>query len=556
MKRATKNLIISLLLTTSLLSIAGTMYYIYAFAHPKIQGGTPPSISSSITQGSDDASSTSILDNKKSGSKKPNSTISIYFMIALGCESLIAVSSVLYLIVSKGSKRKVSEAMNSRQTKIAGTALLALITGGFSFSEVYIANHYLVNAQKMKNSVQTFSSTPEVSSTSVKATGKITVTTKKTLTGTYTSNSADENAILIQKNGSATISNATIKKTGQSSHTNSSDFTGVNAGVLASNGTAVIQNSTITTNGKGANAIFATGSSAKISLSNTTIKTTGSSSSRGLDATYGGRITGKKLTVSTSGNSSATLATDRGGGTLKVSNSKLLTSGSGSPLIYSTGKISVTKTTGTAKNSQIVVVEGKNSATVNNSTLSASGKGNRGKTDQSGVMIYQSNSGDASTGRGRFNATNSTLSILKSSSYYKSAPMFFVTNTNATINLTNTKLNFGSGTLLSVKGTSAWGSSGSNGGNVTINASKQTLEGNMTADALSTLNLHLTNNSSFMGAINANNKAKKVTLSLDASSKITLTHDTYVTSLKDADTTYSNINFNGYKLYVNGKAIN
>ena len=29
-----------------------------------------------------------------------------------------------------------------------------------------------------------------------------------------------------------------------------------------------------------------------------------------------------------------------------------------------------------------------------------------------------------------------------------------------------------------------------------------------------------------------------------------------VTSLEDEDTTYGNIDFNGYKLYVNGKAIN
>ena len=31
---------------------------------------------------------------------------------------------------------------------------------------------------------------------------------------------------------------------------------------------------------------------------------------------------------------------------------------------------------------------------------------------------------------------------------------------------------------------------------------------------------------------------------------------TYVTSLENADTTNSNIGFNGYKLYVNGTAIN
>lgn len=51
--------------------------------------------------------------------------------------------------------------------------------------------------------------------------------------------------------------------------------------------------------------------------------------------------------------------------------------------------------------------------------------------------------------------------------------------------------------------------------------------------------------------INADNTAKQITLKIDSQSKITLTGDTYVTSLEDADTTYSNINFNGHKLYVN-----
>lgn len=39
-------------------------------------------------------------------------------------------------------------------------------------------------------------------------------------------------------------------------------------------------------------------------------------------------------------------------------------------------------------------------------------------------------------------------------------------------------------------------------------------------------------------------------------SKIKLTGDSYITSLEDDDTTYNNIDFNGYKLYVNGTAIN
>ena len=134
--------------------------------------------------------------------------------------------------------------------------------------------------------------------------------------------------------------------------------------------------------------------------------------------------------------------------------------------------------------------------------------------------------------------------------------MFFVTNTDAVINLTNTKLSYGSNTLLSVKGTSEWGQSGSNGGTVKLNASKQTLTGNINLDKLSTLTMKLSNSSTYTGTINAKNSAKKISLTLDSSSKIKLTGDSYVTSLNDADSSYSNIDFNGYKLYVNRKAIN
>ena len=132
--------------------------------------------------------------------------------------------------------------------------------------------------------------------------------------------------------------------------------------------------------------------------------------------------------------------------------------------------------------------------------------------------------------------------------------MFFVTNTTAQINLQNTKLQFGSGVLLSVKGTDEWGNSGSNGGTVTFNATKQTLTGTMEADNLSTLTVNL-KNSTYTGAINTAKTAKFVTLTLDADSTFTLTADTYVTTLTDSDSTYSNINLNGHTLYVNGKAL-
>ena len=60
----------------------------------------------------------------------------------------------------------------------------------------------------------------------------------------------------------------------------------------------------------------------------------------------------------------------------------------------------------------------------------------------------------------------------------------------------------------------------------------------------------------YEGTINGENQAKSITLKLDSSSKIKLTGDSYITSLEDEDSDYSNIDFNGYTLYVNGVAIN
>lgn len=94
-----------------------------------------------------------------------------------------------------------------------------------------------------------------------------------------------------------------------------------------------------------------------------------------------------------------------------------------------------------------------------------------------------------------------------------------------------------------------------NGGNLTFNANKQDLNGNIEVDNISTLVLNL-ENSSYSGTINGDNNAKNIAITLDSNSTITLTGNSYVTSLKNDDTSYSNINFNGYKLYVNGKSIN
>ena len=66
----------------------------------------------------------------------------------------------------------------------------------------------------------------------------------------------------------------------------------------------------------------------------------------------------------------------------------------------------------------------------------------------------------------------------------------------------------------------------------------------------------LSKKSNYNGIINGDNTAKNIELILDKTSKIKLTGDSYVTKLTNGDSSNSNIDFNGHKLYVNEVAVN
>ena len=489
--------------------------------------------------------------------KEKSTKIKTVYYILFGIEGLVISALMVYLIMSKFNKKTVKDTFKGAKRIILYIVFVVTITAGLTLLEVYIANNILGHNYEGQDKNNSMKLQGNVSTANIEYTSEVEVNGNETLSSSYTSEEKDKSVILVKDGANLILDGASvIKSGGDCSNTENSEFYGVNAGILVTkNSTATIKDTTISTNAKGANAVFSTGENSKIYISNSTIASTAEGSARGLDATYGGYIEADNVTITTNGGSCATLATDRGEGTVIAKNSKLETNGSGSPVIYSTGNISIENTSGIANGSQMVVVEGKNTATVKNSTLSAAGKGNRGETDVCGIMIYQSMSGDASEGTGTLNCTDSTLSVLESSSYYKTAPMFFITNTDAVINLQNTKLVYGSNILLSAKETNQWGKSGQNGGNVTLNATNQELNGNIELDNISKLVMNLTK-SSYEGTINANNSAKSIDLKLDDTSNIKLTGDSYVTSLEDADTSYSNIDFNGYKLYVNGTAIN
>ena len=385
-------------------------------------------------------------------------------------------------------------------------------------------------------------------SSNVSHTGATEISSDTTTSGEeYSSTTSSQNALLVT-GGESNISNATITKSGDSDGDNS-DFYGTNAAVLVKEGTLNIKGGTVTTNGSHANAVFAY-SNGKINISDTNIKTT-SNNSGAIMVTGGGTLTANNVTAETEGNSSAPIRSDRGGGTLTVNGGTYTSHGTGSPAIYSTADITVNDATLVSTASEGVVVEGKNSATLNNVNMEVTNTKLNGNSETyKSIFIYQSMSGDAEVGTSSFTAKDSKIVNNK-------GDIIFVTNTNTVIELENNEIinNDTTGNFLKICA-GKWGTSGSNGGTVTLNAKNQKIEGNIVVDNISTLDLSLKNGSSYEGTINNENTAKTINITLDSSSKIILTGDTYITSLKDDDSSYSNIDFNGYKLYVNGTAIN
>ncbi len=362
----------------------------------------------------------------------------------------------------------------------------------------------------------------------------------------YSSTSSDENAILVN-GGTSSISDSTVTKSGDSDGDNS-DFYGTNAAVLTKDGTLNINGGSVTTNGSHANGVFAY-SSGIINISGTDIKTS-SNNSGAVMVTGGGTLTANNVTATTDGNSSAPIRSDRGGGTLTVNKGKYTANGVGSPAIYSTANIKVDSANLISTKSEGVVVEGKNSVTLNNVNLTDTNTSLNGNSETyKNIFLYQSMSGDAESGNSSFTANNSNITTNKGDT-------FFVTNTKSTISLENNNFvnNDSTGGFLRIQ-SGKWGNSGENGGDVTLNTSNQKIEGNVYVDNISSLEMNLTKGSSYLGAINENNTAKTLSLTLDSSSLLTLTGDTYLTSLKNDALDNSNIDLNGHKLYVNGKTL-
>ena len=369
---------------------------------------------------------------------------------------------------------------------------------------------------------------------------------------TYTSTGDDENALRVD-GATVTLDGITVDKSaGATSNTENGDFYGVNAALLATNGaTVTIQNATVTSSAQNGNGVFSYGSGTTVNISDSTITTTADNSG-GIQTTGGGTTNASDLTVETSGNSSAAIRSDRGGGTVNVDGGTYTSNGYNSPAVYSTADITVKNAALTANHSEALVIEGKNSITLENCTVTGNMSDTQGASSDENVhavMIYQSMSGDADVGTSTFSMTGGSLTG-------RNGDLFYVTNTHCVLTLSGVTLRNedADAYLLRIVGNSAshgWGAAGANGAQVEFTADAQTLEGDIVVDTISTLDLTLKNGSSFTGTVNIMENAEGGTavsdnavVTIESGCTWTLTGDCVITSLVNNGT----IDFNGYTI--------
>ncbi len=361
----------------------------------------------------------------------------------------------------------------------------------------------------------------------------------------FSATTTNTSGVLVTQGGILDLSNSTVTTSGNTTSDDSSSFYGLNAGVLANRASTItLTGCKITTTGTGANGVFATDTLSSVILVSDTIYCT-NNGGHGVDATFGASLNLTDVVISTTGAHGAAISTDRGGETINVLRGYATSSGQDSPGIYCTGNITATDAIISGTGSEGAVIEGANTITLVNTTLS----GAVGTRDR-GIFIYQSMSGDATGNRGVFTMSNGVLNWPSTS-----GPLFYITNTTGVITLTDVTINSSSQTLIKASKDS-WGTSGKNGGIVEFTASGENLNGNVLCDSISTVAMKLTNTSSLEGAVNTENSAKLITLTMDAGSSWNVTADSYVQEVIDsggvAGQAISNISGNGYTVTYDG----
>ncbi len=460
--------------------------------------------------------------------------------------SIIFTLVIFYLIITKFGKYSLNSQINTTKKLIYTCTLLVLACSIIPTSFVIATDKKILNSYDTKSITEKSMAVIEV--------------TKNENVSNLREISKEDNKSVIQVSNKAKY-NATnlelTKESGKSTDFDSSTLYGLNSTFIAKEGSEIfLEDSKLSSSISYSSAFFATGLETTATLNNVELSTDKDNSSA-LNASSEAKIDISNSEIKTKGNNSDAIKTLDANSLININDSTIITEGQNSTLLYSKGKIEALNIKGTS-NSYLAIIEDRNSLELTNANLITNGQDKTINEYLGAFLIYSQESASASNNytSAKLDIIDSIIEINKDSSWYDKKPLFYLTNTEANINITNTTLNYGSDILLKAVANNEYGDIGDNVASVTLTATDQELTGEIIVDSNSKVRLNL-NNSTYEGKINVDNLSANVDVTFDYDSRWELTGDSYINILQITKTDYLRKNVrkyirsNGYNVYYN-----
>lgn len=349
----------------------------------------------------------------------------------------------------------------------------------------------------------------------------------------------DSSVLATGKGGSLNLVSTNIAKSGDAQDPAAAWKSGLNSAILVRlGGSASILGSDVSTAAAGSAAVAVSGQDSSATVSDTTLHTTGSDSPAAL-AAHGGNLNLSSSTLLSQQSHSPALLADASG---TITGSSLLseTSGPLSPAAEVFGSLSVSGFNANAMQSMAFWLHSGSSTELLSSTVSCQGAGSEGAD---GLFVLDGRNQDGKIEKKELSLTvnNSSVNFNPDSPLSLSAPVFLADQAKAVIACTGSVLSSDAGYLMQL-----------NQSDVTLNLQGQSMYGRVNMDADSSLKIVMENGSVLGTSLNRDNSGAKVEVSLQSGCILALQSDCYLESLDNEDLTGSNIQTNGFTLYVGG----
>ena len=364
----------------------------------------------------------------------------------------------------------------------------------------------------------------------------ITVTSNTDLSDKKIEDNREQSNVIIVNNGNLNIKNSTVNKEGNGTD-NVIDSYKNSAIVVYDNSKLKSDKLEVNTSGDFAHGIYFNSKTNGI-IKNSIIKTNNKFSVGIIND--GADLVIENTNIETYEHDSACIYAING--KIEISKSNIISDGVDSPLIKAASKIVINDSNLNGKHSEgIIGIPGADitiiKSTLENNNITAE------ESNYKNILLYNPNY-SMFEGSISFTAKDSKINTIMGNT-------FDIVNADVTINLENNEISNTNGVFLK---TYANILDEETNNNVKLNMKKQLVKGNMVLDNNTKIDVKL-DESEYIGTININASSQEVNLTLTKDSKITLTGNSYVSSVTNGDFDNSNINLNGYKLYINGEEL-